>query len=624
MTIAVNFNFSPLSRLLQGSFSALLLVALASTPAMADYGYAQFGKPKYPQGFTHFDYVNPTAPKGGTLGLSVVSTNSSYDKLNPFNFKGITAPGVQELVFETLTILSMDEINTQYGLLADDIRVAPDFSAVTFHINPKARFSNGDPIAAKEVKYSFDTLTSHKANPRYKAYFKEISGVTILDPQTVRFDFARHGRDLPFVAGSLPVFSPKWGAQPNGHKVPFDKLTFENPIGSGAYVVDKAGTGQVSYRRNPNYWGTDIPVRRGSSNFDHIVYKIYKDRDTQVAAFRAGNFDVMSDSQMRYWCCQYIGKRFDDGELIKEVIPTKSPPAVNGWVLNMRRDRFKDVRVRKAIDYAFDFEWINDKIFISEFDRTQSYFPETPLAATGSPSPEELKLLEPYRAQLDPAVFGPMIKQPNTRAPSSLRLNLTKALELLGEAGWHNTDGVLRNAKGEPFVIEISQSSREQNPYMDPVYRNLGKLGIIVKKRLMDAAAGRARLKTFDFDYTSIAFHESRIPALDLWRNFNSADADEEGSDNLSGLKSPVVDALIQKLLAANSQQEEETVAHALDRVLISGYYIIPWRHLTHNYLMHNKSLQRPKILPQYYDPYLWAETTWWDGSTAGKATVRN
>ena len=596
--------------------SATLLALTGAPVAQADYAVAQFGAPKYPAGFTHFDYVNPNAPKGGTLTLSVVSQNSSYDKLNPFSFKGTPAPGLLDVVFETLTIESMDETNTQYGLLADDIKVAPDFSAVTFHINPKAHFSNGDPVTAKSVKYSFDTLTGKKGSPRFKAYFSEIDSATILDRQTIRFDFTRHGRDLPFIAGSLPVFSPKWGVGPDGKKVPFEKLRFETPIGTGPYLVDKAGNGQgVSYRRDPAYWGRDIPVRSGSYNFDHIVYKIYKDADTQVAALRAGDFDLMSDSRMRYWCCQYIGKRFDDGELIKEVIPTKSPPAMNGWVLNLRRDRFKDISVREALDYAMDFEWMNQKIFIGEFDRTESYFPETPLAARGLPGPDELKLLAPFRAQLDPAVFGPMTVQPSTAAPSSLRQNLTKALDLLGQAGWHNTDGVLRNARGEPFVIEISLASREQNPYMDPIYLNLSKLGIVVKKRLSDAASTRARMSKFDYDYAAVSFHEGRLPGPELWRNFNSDDADSPGSDNLAGLKSPVVDNLIQTLLAANTEQEQETAAHALDRVLISGYYIIPWRHLTHNYVIHNKRLQRPQTLPDYYDPYGWAQATWWDGS---------
>jgi microcin C transport system substrate-binding protein len=596
----------------------LILSFAGAAPAWCVNAVAQFGNPKYPADFTHFDYADPDAPKGGSLTLSMVSMNSSYDKLNPFSFKGIAAPGLLDLVFETLTVESMDEINTQYGLLADDIAVAVDFSSATFHINPKARFANGDRVTAKDVQYSFKILTGRQASPRFKAYFSEITGVSLVDPQTVRFVFARAGRDLSFVAGSLPVFSPKWGLQPDGSSVSFDNLRFEKPIGSGPYTVDAANNGQgIVYRRNPDYWAKDLPVRRGMYNFERVIYKIYKDIDTQVAALRAGDFDVTSDSKMRYWCCQYIGKRFDDGDLIKEVIPNRGPPAFNGWILNLRRARFQDRRVREALDDAVDFEWMNQKIFIDEFERTQSYFPNTPLAATGLPSADELKLLEPYRDQLDPEVFGPMVTQPSTRAPSSLRHNLTEALRLFAAAGWHNRDGVLRNDEGEPFVIEISSPSRDQNPYMDPIYLNLSKLGIVVKKKLQDAAASRQRMAGFDYDYASISFPESRMPGPMLWRNFNSADADVPGSENISGLKSPVVDALIKNVLNANSEAELQTAAHALDRVLMHGYYIIPWRYLTHSYMIHSKRLQRPRILPDYYDPYGWAQATWWDGDAA-------
>jgi microcin C transport system substrate-binding protein len=593
----------------------LIPLFAAAAPGWCANAVAQFGEPKYPPGFTHFDYVDADAPKGGALTLSVVSQNSSYDKLNPFSFKGNAAPGLLDLVFETLTVESMDEINTQYGLLADDIRVARDFSSVTFHINPRARFSNGDPVTAKDVKYSFDTLTGAKASARFKAYFSEISAATVLDPQTLRFDFSRTGRDLSFVAGSLPVFSPKWGRL-DGAKIPFDKLRFEGPIASGPYTVDGAGYGQgVTYRRNAAYWANDLPVRRGMYNFDEVVYKIYKDADTQVAALRAGDFDVMSDSRMRYWCCQYIGKRFDDGDLIKEVIPTREPPPFNGWVLNLRRPRFRDLRVREALDYAFDFEWMNQKIFIGEFERTQSYFPNTPLAAAGPPSADELKLLEPYKNQLAPETFGPMVVQPSTKPPSSLRHNLTEALRLFAAAGWHNRDGVLRNDEGEPFVIEISSASREQNPYMDPIYLNLSKLGIVIKKKLQDAAASRQRMGRFDYDYASISLPAGRMPGPQLWRSFNSADADVQGSENIAGLKSPAADGLIKDMLEAQSEAELETAAHALDRVLMHGYYVIPWRYLTHNYLIRKSSLRRPQVLPQYYDPYGWAQATWWDGS---------
>lgn len=591
--------------------SLLLVLGLPQT-SVAAHAVAQFGEPKYPAGFTHFDYANPDAAKAGTLNLSLVSQNSSFDKYNPFTLKGKVAPGLLELVFETLTVNSLDEPNTQYGLLADDIQVAPDFSSVTFHINPKAKFSNGDPVTAKEVKYSFDTLNSKKASPKFKSYFSEIKQLTIIDDQTIRFDFSRKGRDLSFVAGSLPVFSPKWGDKGNGEKVSFENLRLETPIASGAYTVKASPSGQnIIYTRNPNYWGYDNPIRKGALNFDKVVYKLYKDTDTQVAAMRAGDFDFFSETRMRYWCCQFIGQRFDEGELVKELFPHSNPSAMNGYALNLRREKFQNPKVREALNYAHDWQWLNYKIFDDQFDRQDSYFAHSPLKATGLPSAEEIKLLEPYRAELDPAVFGPQVEQPTTKQPSSLRANLHKALDLLAEAGWHHENGVLKNENGEVFEMEVPGG--RGNMLLDAYFLNLQKLGIQLKPRPSDPAADRAKMKNFDYDFTQVAFREARNPAAELWRNLNSADASVPGSENIIGLKSKVVDDLIKKLYEANTQAEYETIAHALDRVLMHGYYIVPWRYLSNFYFIHHKRLQHPKTLPLYYGAYEWVINYWWE-----------
>ena len=591
--------------------ACLLSIALSPASAHAAHAVAQFGAPKYPPSFAHFDYVNPHAPRGGTLNLSIVSTNSSFDKYNPFTLKGVAAPGLLELTFETLTFNAFDEINTQYGLLAQDIEVAPDFSSATFRLDPRARFSNGDPVAADDVLHSFRTLTSDAASPRFRSYFSEIRDAVAIDAMTVRFDFSRRGRDLSFVAGSLPVFSRKWGAGK-----PFDALRVEAPIASGPYLIERAVPGQgIVYRRNPTYWGDAIPARKGMFNFGRVAYKLYKDADTQVAAVRAGEVDFLSETRMRYWCCQYIGRRFDDGTLVKRLFRHHNPPSMNGWVVNLRKPRFQDQRVREALNYALDFEWINRKIFDDGFERVDSYFASSPLQARGLPGPDELALLEPFRSQLPPAVFGPMYAQPTTRPPSSLRHNLERAQALFAEAGWRNHDGVLRNTQGEPFVIEVNVT-RGQSPYMDPIYLNLTKLGVVVRKKLADAAATRKRMNGFDFDYSTIALREARMPGAELWRVFNSADADRPGSENIAGVKSPVIDALIRRLLEAESQTELETAARALDRVLIHGHYVIPWRYLTDHYVIHHRRLRQPDVLPRYYGANEWAIGTWWEADT--------
>lgn len=602
----------------------LVIMAMGSSVGWTAHAFAQFGEPKYPADFRHFDYVNPDAPQGGTLTLSITAQNSSFDKFNPFSLKGRQAPGVQELMFETLTINSWDEVNTQYGLLADDIAVSPDLSSVTFRINKDARFSNGDPVTAQDVKYSFQTLTSKEASPRFKAYFSEISKVEVLDRLSIRFDFKRKGRDISFIAGSLPVFSAKWGVGEDGRKVDFDKLKFEEPITSGIYLIEKAASGRgITFKRNPDYWGKHIPTRQGAFNFERVNFKLYKDKDTQVAAIRSGDFDFLSEPHMRYWCCQYIGKRFDKGEILKEVVPHSNPPAINGWVVNMRQERFQDRRVRLALNYALDFEFINQKIFDSEFKRQYSFFSHTDLTAEGLPSAAELKLLEPLRDELPPEVFGPPFVQPSTKAPGSIRQNLTRALELFAEAGWHNRDGVLRNDKGEPFVIEFA-TGRGQSPFMDPIYLNLSKLGIIVRKKVMDPATTRSKLKNFEFDHASFALRDSLIPGPELWRAFNSKDADTPGSENLAGVKSRAVDILLNKLLDANTQEEQQTAARALDRVLIHSHYVIPWRYLTDHYVMYKHYLGRPAVKPLYFGAQDWVLTYWWDDRLNRKPLTKN
>jgi len=596
------------------SLVAFMVALLAYAPRVrADLGYAQFGRPKYQRGFQHFDYADPNAIKGGELNLSTVTVNSSFDKYNPFSLKGKPAAGLTELVFETLAVYSLDELNTQYGLLADDISVSPDFGSVTFHLNPKAHFSNGDPVTAADAKYSFDILNSKEASPRFRSYFVDVDKVTVVDRLTVRFDFRRKGRDLPLIAGSLPVFSPKWGRLSAKKRVPFGKLALEQPIASGPYLVDRSPSGQnIVYTRDPHYWGKDLAVRRGAFNFDRIIYKLYKDIDTQVAAIRAGDFDFLSETKMRYWCCQYIGQRFDDKVLIKELLPQKNPHPMNGYIFNLRRKPFDDARVRRAFDCAYDWEWLNRMIFDDQFERQDSYFAGTPLAASGPPSEAELKLLEPYRSELDPAVFGPMAKQPTTRPPGgSYRENLRAAARLFAEAGWRRrADGVMRNDRGEALTLNVSGTPA----LLEAFYLNLKRLGIQVVYRNSDPAADRENLRKFDFDFTSIALRESRSPGPELYRAFYSTEADVAGSENLVGLKSRAIDHLIDLILNANSEEELETAAHAFDRVMLHHAYVLPWRYLKNQYLIHHKRLHRPATPPDYYNPNEWAMTYWWDG----------
>ncbi|KVN35438.1 peptide ABC transporter substrate-binding protein [Burkholderia pyrrocinia] len=591
----------------------LVQAALAATAAHAAHAIAQYGEPKYPPGFKHFDYVNPDAPKGGTLVLANPNRLTSFDKFNPYTMRGNIAPGI-DLLFESLATGSSDEPASAYGLLADDIAVAPDGLSVTFHLNPRARFSNGDPVTAADVKFSFDTLKSRQAAPQFAAYFADIARAVIVDPATVRFEFRRHNRELPLIAGGVPVFSRKWGLRADGTRIPFDQLAFEQPIGSGPYLIERYENGRnITYRRNPAYWGADLPVRVGTHNFERIVYKLYGDGVARLEAFKAGEYDVLVEYIARNWVRRDVGKRFDSGELVKREFRQHNGAGMQGFMLNLRRPQFRDVRVRQALDLAFDFEWLNRQLFYGGYTRLDSYFADTDLQATGTPGPGELKLLEPLRAQLDPAVFGPMVVQPNTNPPGSLRANLLKARALLAAAGWTYRDGALRNAKGEPFTFEILDDAGSAfEPVVIAYQRNLAKLGIDARFRTADFALLQKRLEAFDYDMTTIRLPGVQVPGPEQFARYGSKFADERGSDNVIGLKSPAVDALLAALGAAETREQLLDATHALDRVLMHGYYAIPqWYSTTHR-VAYKRTLAYPQTLPLYYSAEGWVVSTWW------------
>jgi microcin C transport system substrate-binding protein len=591
----------------------VLQAVLAASAAHAAYAIAQYGEPKYPPGFKHFDYVNPDAPKGGTLVLANPNRLTSFDKFNPFTMRGNPAPGI-DMLFESLATGSSDEPASAYGLLADDIDVAPDRRSVTFHLNPRARFSNGDRVTADDVKFSFDTLKSKQAAPQFGAYFAEIAKAVVVDPATVRFEFRSANRELPLIAGGVPVFSRKWGLRADGSHIPFDQLAFEQPIGSGPYLIDHYDNGRtITYRRNPAYWGADLPVRVGTNNFERIVYKLYGDGVARLEAFKAGEYDVLVEYIARNWTRRDVGKRFDSGELVKREFRQHNGAGMQGFFMNLRRPLFHDVRVRQALDLAFDFEWLNRQLFYSAYTRMNSYFADTDLQATGTPGPGELKLLEPLRAQLDPAVFGPVVTQPNTNPPGSLRANLLKARALLAQAGWTYRDGALRNAKGEPFTFEILDDSGASMEGIVAAYqRNLAKLGIDARFRTADYALLQKRLDAFDYDMTTIRLPGVQVPGAEQYSRYASKFADEPGSDNFIGLKSPAVDALLHALGTAQTREDLLDATHALDRVLMHGYYAVPqWYSTTHR-VAYKRTLAYPQTLPLYYSAEGWVVSTWW------------
>ncbi len=596
------------SVLLSATIAATALIVAALAPAArAEHAFSLYDTPKYPAGFRHFDYHNPDAPKGGDLYLANPGAATSFDKFNPFSMKGVAAAGVGTLMFESLAISSSDEVATMYGLLANDMVLAPDRRAMTFRLHPDARFNNGDPVTADDVKYSFDTLVA-KGAPQFKMIYADVKQAVVLDERTIRFDFKSANRELPLIVGGMPVFSRKWAAG-----TPFDKIQLQAPIASGPYLIERYDLGRsISFKRNPAYWGKELPVRRGSYNFDRIVYRFYKDDVARLEAFMAGEFDVVVEYRAKNWARMYKGPKFDRGEIIKRTLQHSNGAGMQAFVMNLRRPQFQDARVRQALGLALDFEWMNRQLFYGQYVRIDSFFSNSELAARGTPSAAELALLEPLRDQLDPAVFGAVPVPPSTNPPSSLRANLLKARALLKEAGWEYRDGALRNAKGEPFTFEILDDQSALSRIIAVYVRNLEKLGIQVRQRTADFALVQKRLEEFDFDMTSQRFPDVTSPGNEMFDMLGSKAADEKGSSNYWGLKDPVVDKLVTALVQANTRAELVAASRALDRVLLHKYIVVPhWYSATHRVAYRNR-FGIPAVTPKYYqaDPYV--ISSWW------------
>lgn len=584
----------------------LPLTAVQASPSVA-LGYA----PKYQDGFSHFDYVNPNAPKGGELTLWGFG---NFERLNPFLLKGIPAEGVASLMFESLMDRSEDEPFSMYGLLAEDIELAKNKLSVTFRINPKARFSDGTEVTAEDVKFSFDTLKSEQAHPQYRFYWKDIQKAEVVDKYTIHFAFAKVNPELHLIASEIPIFSKA----AVGDK-PFDKIvTTPFLVTSGPYVIDKYEEGKyISFKRNPNYWATDLNVRRGMYNFDRVVYKYYKDTNVTLEALKAGEFDFMLVNNSKQWAREFVGPQFDSGKIKKDQLPHQNNAGMQGFVFNLRRPLFQDSRVRKAINLAFDFEWANDNLFFQQYQRCNSYFTNSELAAPKSlPEGEELALLQSlakqFPDQFPKAVLTEVWQPVTTLPPNSLRDNLRKAKALLTEAGWELKDEVLQNAQGQKLEFEVLLVQDGFDRIFAPFAHNLKKLGIQLNYRMVDAALYQRRQDTFEFDMFVGVYGQSQSPGNELMTRWHSSSAAQEGSENWIGLKNPVVDALIEKVIYAPNRQALLTATHALDRVMLQGEYVVPNWYIGVHRIAYWDKFSKPEKLPLYYEATNWMLRTWW------------
>jgi microcin C transport system substrate-binding protein len=594
-----------LPRLLNCALPALLafvaLPALAGSPVKTFYSLSLLGEPKYPADFKHFDYVNPDAIKGGDMKLASIG---SFDSFNPFIVKGNPAAGAG-LLFDTLLASSEDEADASYGLLAESIELPDDHSWVAFNLRPEARFQDGTPVTAADVVFSFNIITT-KGDPQYALYYADVAKAEAVGPLKVKFTFKTSAnRELPVILGQLNVLPEHYWKDKA-----FDESTLTPPVGSGPYKVDSFEAGRyVTYRLDPNYWGAKLPVNVGINNFGTERFDYYKDPNIALIAFLAGAYDMTVESSAKSWATQYDVPAVKDGRLIREVIPYERPAGMQCFVFNLRKPMFQDIRVREALGYAFDFEWADKNLFYGQYKRTKSYFENSELASSGLPSPEELKILEPLRGKIPDEVFTKTFTLPTTDGSGNNRANLRQANALLEQAAWTVKNGVRVDKNGQPFRFEILLDNPLFERLALPFIQSLKRLGIDATLRTtQDSAQYTRRTQSFDYDMIVGAFGESLSPGNEQRWFWGSAAADQPGSPNLIGIKNPAIDVLINQVISAPDREQLITRTHALDRVLLWNYYVIPHFYMGGDRLAYWNIFDRPKIRPRYRTGF----DTWW------------
>ncbi|MFT0622644.1 extracellular solute-binding protein [Ectopseudomonas guguanensis] len=588
------------SFLLHGS--SLILLALAglalAAPKHAVTLYDE--PPKYPADFTHFEYTNPDAPKGGTFREAGFG---GFDSLNPFISKGVAADDIG-LIYDTLTVQSMDEPFTAYGLVAEKIEKAPDNAWVRFLLRKEARFHDGTPITAEDVKFTFDTLMK-KGAPMYRGYYADVDQVEVESPHSVRFVFKHAGnRELPLIVGQLPVLPKHWWAERD-----FTKGNLEVPLGSGPYQVGRVQAGRsIRYERVKDWWAKDLPVSRGFYNFDTIQIDYYRDNTVALEALKAGQFDYWLETSAKNWATAYNTPAVANGQLIKEEIQNRNPTGMQGFIFNTRRPQFQDRRVREALGLLYDFEWANKRLFNGAYFRTRSYFDNSELGSRGLPGEDELAILEPLRGKIPAEVFSEEFRVPVTDGSGIIREQQRRAYQLLQQAGWRIEGDRMLDANGQPVSFEFLLAQTEFERVLLPFKRNLADLGIDMVIRRVDVSQYINRLRSRDFDMIVGGFGQSNSPGNEQREYWHSSSADNPGSRNYIGLKDPAIDQIVEGLINADSRQNLIAHTRALDRVLLWGYYVIPNWHIKTWRVAYWNRFEHPKVTP-LYDIGL---HTWW------------
>lgn len=536
---------------------------------------ALYGEAVYPEDFSHFSYVNPNAPKGGRM---VMPTYGTFDNFNPFIFKGISDGGYTvSLTLDTLGVTAVNDISTVYPLLAKEFEYPEDKSYVGFILDERAKFHNGQPVLADDVIFSFNALIE-KGQPLYKVYYADVDRVEKVNDRHVRFYFKEgsQNRELPLILAQMSIYS---AADWQGRD--FAEPSLIPPQGSGPYLLDKFDVNKfIQFRRNPNYWAKDLPSRKGMFNFDELRYDYYQDTTVTLQALLAGNLDAREEYIAKIWATGYDNEIIRSGKVRKADIEHHNPAPLQNFAFNLRRDKFKDKRVRQAIAMTFNFDWANENLFYNQYARITSYFPNTGMEATGLPQGRELEILEQYKDELDDSVFTQAPQLAEHPSPQATRENLRQAVKLLKEAGYDFVNGKMTNLQtGEPLEFEVLGNSANGSSFtrvMLPFIANLKKIGIKLKFRNIEPSVFKNRLDNFDFDMAIAGFGVSQMPGNEQMELWGSQSADIKGSNNILGLKNPVVDKLIKGVITAQTKEDYEAYVRALDRVLLNGWYLIP------------------------------------------------
>ncbi len=612
-------------------FSVLSTLNSALAAPAAQHCLAYYDECKYKDGFTHFDYVNPAAPKGGAVKLA---ENGTFDNLNPFILKGVKAPAIAGL-FESLMVSSMDEPESMYGLVAESASVAPDNGSVEFFLRKEARWWDGTAITPDDVVFSFYTLRD-KGDPTYKIMYAPVAKVEKTGERSVKFTFTDNkNKELPLIVAQMPILSKAYYS-----KVDFEKTTLEAPMGSGPYKVESVDQGRfIIYKLIPDYWGKDLPVMKGQYNFDTIRYDMYRDENVALEALKAGEYDFRQEYIARSWATAYDAPAVKDGRLIKRVIEHKIPQGMQAFIFNTRQPKFSDARVREAIGLALDYEWENKTIFYSAYARNKSFFENTDFEAKGLPEGKELELLEPFKCHperaeseskdllkdssatplhgsaqndkdcLPPALFTTEFKNPVTDGSGNNREQLLKADKLLAEAGWLVKDGKRVNQKGEQLSIEFMLRQPTMERVIGPMRKNMERLGIVSSIRMVDDSQYQKRTDESDFDMVSIWINRGVFypgnEQISLW---HSSQADVKGGNNLAGAKNKAVDAMLEQLVSAKDKESLVAAGRALDRVLLWEHYVIPHWHSNGFRVAYWNKFGIPDVTPKYNLGF----QTWW------------